>query len=361
MTENLAFFTRHLAGVDLGDALTFAVISLVVYAALRAVRSLLMRYVKPSAITGRTAGLSDMLAGLIKSTNSLFLLVVALYCGSYALPLHGRTETTVETIIRIAVLLQLGVWGIRVVLYGIEGFVGRQPQDDGARLATAMGAITFIAQVVVWSLVGLLVLSALNINITALVTGLGIGGVAVALAAQNILGDLFASLSIVLDQPFAVGHFIVVGDMSGTVEHVGIKSTRIRSLSGEQIVQSNANLLNARIHNYKHLYERRVLFAVGVTYDTPPQKLEAIPAMIRDAIEANDRTRFDRAHFKDFGDSSLNFEIVYYVLSSDYGTYMDIQQRINLELVKRFAAEQIEFAFPTRTLYVTQAPATSAP
>ncbi|MDE2162377.1 MAG: mechanosensitive ion channel family protein [Alphaproteobacteria bacterium] len=354
MTETFAFLGHHFDGVNVGDALTFAIISLVVYAALRTLRGLLLRYVKPSAAKARTAALSKMLVGLIKSTNSLFLLVVALYCGSYALPLRGRAESTVETIIQVAVLLQLGIWGLRVVLYSIEGFVGRQPLDDSARLATAMGAITFIARVVVWSLVGLLVLSALNINITALVTGLGIGGVAVALAAQNILGDLFASLSIVLDQPFAVGHFIVVGDMSGTVEHVGIKSTRIRSLSGEQIVQSNANLLSARIHNYKHLYERRVLFAIGVTYDTPPEKLEAIPAMIHDAIKANDRTRFDRAHFKDFGDSSLNFETVYYVLSSDYGTYMDIQQRINLELVKRFAAEKIEFAFPTRTLYVNQ-------
>lgn len=354
MTENLAFLGRRFAGVDLGDAVTFAIVSLVVYAVLRTLRGLLLRYVKLSATTGRAAGLSDMLAGLIKSTNTLFLLVVALYCGSYALPLRGRTEATVETVIQIAVLLQLGIWGIRVVLYSIEGLVSRQPQDDGARLATAMGAITFIARVVVWSLVGLLVLSALNINITALVTGLGIGGVAVALAAQNILGDLFASLSIVLDQPFAVGHFIVVGDMSGTVEHVGIKSTRIRSISGEQIVQSNANLLSARIHNYKHLYERRVLFGFGVIYDTPYDTLVAIPGIVRETITAIDKTRFDRAHFKDYGDSALNFEVVYYVLSSDYGAYMDIQQRINLELFKRFAADKVSFAFPTRTLYLNQ-------
>jgi hypothetical protein len=196
-------------------------------------------------------------------------------------------------------------------------FVDRQPQGEEARLATAIGAIHFIARVAVWALVGLLVLSALNINITALIAGLGIGGVAVALAAQNVLGDLFASLSILLDRPFAVGHFIVVGDMAGTVEHVGIKSTRIRSLSGEEIVQSNTNLLNARIHNYRHLYDRRVLFAFGVTYDTPYQKLTAIPEIVREIIQGIEKTRFDRAHFKEYGDSALNFEVVYYVLSPE--------------------------------------------
>jgi small-conductance mechanosensitive channel len=313
--------------------LAFVVISAVVFVTLQALRSFPLRYLASSATDGER-GFRALIVGLTRSTSSLFLVLLALYCGSYTLPLTIRAAATISTVIQVAVLFQLGVWSIRLVLHGIEMFVDRQPQGEEARLATAIGAIRFIARVAVWALVGLLVLSALNINITALIAGLGIGGVAVALAAQNVLGDLFASLSILLDRPFAVGHFIVVGDMAGTVEHVGIKSTRIRSLSGEEVVQSNTNLLNARIHNYRHLYDRRVLFAFGVTYDTPHQKLTAIPEIVREIIQGIEKTRFDRAHFKEYGDSALNFEVVYYVLSPDYNLYMDVQQGINLDLFR---------------------------
>lgn len=353
MTKGLAFFDWSLDGVSIAAALGFVIITVVVLIALRAVQRLLQRYLAPPA-TGGKVGIHDLIVSLIRSTSSLFLLLVAFYCGSYALPLQGRATTIVAAIIQVAVLFQLGLWTMRVVLYGIQRFVSRQPQDDEARLATAMGAISFIARVGVWALVGLLVLSALNINITALVAGLGIGGVAVALAAQSVLGDLFASLSILLDRPFAVGHFIVVGDMAGTVEHVGIKSTRVRSLSGEEIVQSNTSLLSGRIHNYRHLLDRRVLFGFGVTYDTPYEKLAEIPAIVREIILGIGTTRFDRTHFKEYGDSALNFEVVYYVLSPDYNLYMDIQQRINLELFKRFEEQDVSFAFPTQTLYLNQ-------
>lgn len=350
--EGTAFFQHSIDGVTVAAAIGFVAISAAIFIILRLLRGVLLRYLVPSTREGGTS-FNDLFISLVRSTNTLFLLFVALYCGSYALPLQGRAAATVSAIIEIAVLLQLGIWSIRVVFYGIDRFVSQQPQGEDARLATAMGAITFLARVIVWSFVGLLILSALKINITALVTGLGIGGVAVALAAQNILGDLFASLSILLDRPFSIGHFIVYGDVAGTVEHVGIKSTRIRSLSGEEIVQSNSNLLNTRIHNYRHLSERRILFGIGVTYDTPLDKLKDIPGMVRDIIQAIEQTRFDRAHFKAYGDSALNFEIVYYVLSPDYNLYMDIQQRINLELFRRFQERKIEFAFPTRTLYVT--------
>ncbi len=347
-----AFFHHSIDGVTVAAAIGFVAISVAVFILLWLLRGVLLRYAAPSRRANGTS-FNALIISLVRSTNTVFLLFVALYCGTYALPLEGRAAATVSTIIEIAILLQLGIWSIRVVFYGIDRFVSQQPQDEEARLATAMGAINFLARVVVWSFVGLLVLSALNINITALVTGLGIGGVAVALAAQNILGDLFASLSILLDRPFSVGHFIVYGDVAGTVEHVGVKSTRIRSLGGEEIVQSNSSLLNTRIHNYRHFSERRILFNIGVTYDTPRDKLTEIPGMIRDIIQAIEQTRFDRAHFKAYGDSALNFEVVYYVLNPDYNIYMDIQQRINLELFQRFQEREIEFAFPTRTLYVT--------
>ena len=201
-------------------------------------------------------------------------------------------------------------------------------------------------------LVALVALDTAGIDITALVAGLGVGGIAVALAVQNILGDLFASLSIVLDKPFVIGDFIIVGDMMGTVEHIGMKTTRVRSLSGEQLVFSNTDLLSSRIRNYKRMQERRALFRFGVTYQTSRDLLARIPEVVREVIEGRDETRFDRAHFAGFGDSSLDFEVVYYMLVPDYNAYMDTQQAVNLELVGRFEEIGIDFAYPTRTVFV---------
>lgn len=351
--ESGGFLGRSIGGVSVEAAVSFAAVSIIVFAAFRLLRAVLNRYLSKHGATNES-GLNNLVLRLLQSTSSLFLLIIAFYCGSYALPLKGRAEATVSSIVEVAVLVQLGIWSIRVVLYAIDDFLRRQPQDEEARLATAKGAITFIARIVVWSLVGLLVLSALKINVTALITGLGIGGLALALAAQNILGDLFASLSILLDRPFAVGHFIVVGDLAGTVEHVGIKSTRLRSLSGEEVIEANRNLLNARIHNYRHLSERRIVFGFGVTYDTTLEKLKEIPKMVREIIEGILNARFDRAHFKAYGESSLSFEVVYYVENPDYTLYMDIQQQINLELFRRFDAQRIAFAFPTQTLYLNE-------
>jgi len=203
-----------------------------------------------------------------------------------------------------------------------------------------------------WVLVLLLVLDNLGVQVTALVAGLGIGGIAIALAAQSVLGDLFASFVIVVDKPFKEGDFIIVGDLMGSVEHVGIKTTRVRSLWGEQLVFSNSDLTSSRIRNFGLMQQRRILFSVGVTYDTAPDAVERIPEMIREAVESQELTRFDRAHFSGYGDSSLDMEVVYYVLSGDYNVYMDIQQGINLALLRRFTDEGIDFAFPTRTLHV---------
>jgi small-conductance mechanosensitive channel len=170
-----------------------------------------------------------------------------------------------------------------------------------------------------------------------------------------VLSELFASLSILLDKPFQVGEFIIVGDMLGVVENIGLKTTRIRSLSGELLIFSNADLLSSRIRNYKTMQERRVVFTIGVEYNTPSQKLKKIPAIIRNAVETNEATRFDRCHFASYGDFSLNYETVYYVLSGDYNQYMDIQQKINLQIYEAFEQENIVFAFPTRTIHLKPA------
>jgi small-conductance mechanosensitive channel len=201
----------------------------------------------------------------------------------------------------------------------------------------------------------LLILNNLGFDVTALVAGLGIGGIAIALAAQKILSDLFASLAIVVDQPFVVGDFVIVGSQMGTIERIGIKTTRIRSLSGEELICSNADLLGSRINNYKRMTERRVVFTIGVTYQTPADKVEKLPGMLRTAVESQDQVRFDRAHLARYGDFALVYEIVYWVLTPDYNLYMDIQQRINFSIYRQLQDEGIEFAYPTQTIHMAPA------
>lgn len=250
----------------------------------------------------------------------------------------------------IALVYQAGIWGTGVIAHILER--ERLSAGTGGGTATTLAALGFVARLVLWSVLVLLGLHNLGVNVTALIAGLGIGGIAVALAVQNILGDLFSSVAIVLDRPFELGDFVIIDDTLGTVEHIGLKTTRIRSLSGEQIVVGNSQLLESRIRNYKRMAERRIVFSLGVTYETPHDLVARIPAIIREIIEARDGVRFDRAHFQKYGDFALVFEAVYYVLSPDYNRYMDTQQAINLGVLQRFQREGIAFAYPTQTLLV---------
>ena len=293
----------------------------------------------------------DLVVKLIDRTKWLVLLAVAIYAGSLALTLPTDVESLISSFVVIALLVQLAVWGSEFLTFWIDRQIEQRIEDDAAT-ATTLSALHFIGKLVLWAVVFLLALANLGIDISALIAGLGVGGIAVALAVQGLLTDLFASLSIVMDKPFVIGDFVIVGQEMGTIEHIGLKTTRVRSLTGEQLVFSNNDLLNSRIHNYKRMQERRILFTIGVTYDTPADKLERIPEMIREIVEAQELARFDRSHFKSFGDFALIFETVYYVLSSEYTVYMDIQQAINLALYRRFEDESIEFAFPTQTLYL---------
>ena len=301
----------------------------------------------------------DLLAGTVRATSLILLTPVALYAGFSLLDAPARLSRFIELAAVLALLAQAGLWANRLIALWMEQKV-EVSREHGAEGATALSLLTFAARVALWSMVVLAALGQLDFDITALVAGLGIGGIAVALAVQNILGDLFASLSIVLDKPFAVGDFIVVDGLRGVVERVGIKTTRVRSLDGELLVIPNSDLMKSRIHNYRQMAERRVLFTVGVTYQTPPETVKAIPQWLREAVAAGPRTRFDRAHFKEYGDSALVFEIVYYVLDRDYNLYMDAHQAINLAILERFAREGVEFAYPTRTLHVQMAPAVVA-
>ena len=298
----------------------------------------------------------DAIVNAIKQTRIVFLLVTSLYLGSLFLQLPDRVQSIFQILFIIVLLLQSGIWLTAITTTVMEQYRQRALEKNPAA-ATSINAIAFVSKIVIWSALILVALDSMGINITTVVAGLGIGGVAIALAIQNILGDLFASLSIILDKPFVIGDFIILNDYLGRVEYIGLKTTRVRSLSGEQIVFSNSDLLSSRVRNYGRMFERRVPFIIGVTYDTPRDKLKRIPEIIRDVIESQENTRFDRSHFMKYGDYALQFETVYYVLSPDYNIFMDIQQSINLMIHEAFEREQISFAYPTQKLFVSQASA----
>jgi small-conductance mechanosensitive channel len=323
---------------------------LVLLSARKVVRSYHQKLLK----TERTE-LAEVPTEVLSRTTVLFFFVLCLFCGLKMLSMSPGTERVLTSVLTITIFWQAGVWISAAASAWLERRKRRSSAADRA-IVGSLGVIGFIVRVVVWAVVALLTLDNLGIDVTALVAGLGIGGIAVALAVQNILGDLFASLSITFDKPFLVGDFLIVDDFLGAVEYIGIKSTRLRSLGGEQIIISNANLLSSRVRNYGRMLERRVVFATRVTHETPAEKLEKIPAIIKAAIAEQRDTRFDRSHFATHAPASLDFETVYYVLSPDYNRYMDIQQAINLRLHRELAKLGVQLAYPTQRLYLSRLP-----
>jgi small-conductance mechanosensitive channel len=299
----------------------------------------------------RTANqVDDFAADLIRRTRPFFFLLISVYLGSRILSLPVPVRTVIDKLVIAGILVQGALWG-NALYESWRGRLRKQKQEDAASLAT-LTALGFLVRLVLWATVLLILLENLGVNITALVAGLGVSGIAIALAVQNILGDLFASMSILLDKPFVIGDFITVDDLMGTVERVGLKTTRVRSLSGEQLVFANSDLLKSRIRNYQRMEERRVVFSVKVVYATPAEKLAAIPGVVREVVEAQKLARFGRSHFKSFGTFALEYENVYYVKSPDYDTYMDVQQAINLAVCRRFREEGIELARLTQSAVV---------
>ncbi len=315
---------------------------------------LLLRYlvVRLTTLAEHSATqIDDLAISMLDQVRWWVLLILGVYAASSFLVIPATPSDWIENMAVIAVLLQLGMWSSGFVAHWVSRSRQRRMADSPGA-ATGLFAIEIVVRIIIWSVITLLALDNLGVNVSTLVASLGIGGVAVALAVQNILGDLFASFSIVFDKPFEVGDFLIIDTYMGVVERVGLKTTRLRSLTGEQLVISNSDLLKSRVRNYGRMQERRVNFDIGVTYDTPREKLKQIPEILKNAIERQPQTRFDRAHFKSYGDFSLIFETVYYVSVPDYNTYMDIQQNINLEIHEKFEQAQIEFAFPTQTLYL---------
>lgn len=296
--------------------------------------------------------IDDFILNGIKKSIVPILYYSAIYFAARSLNLSDA----VRSIFDVSSIVVVTIFIIRLITstldYSIKSYSIKQDAAD--QKAKQLKSISALARIVIWSVGLIFLLDNLGFDISAVVAGLGIGGIAVALAAQSILGDLFSYFIIFFDKPFELGDYIKVGDKNGTVEHIGIKTTRIRSLSGEQLVFSNTDLTSSRLHNFKKLQRRRKVFMLGVIYETPAEKLKMIPDIVKDIITEEEKSDYDRGHFKSFGDFSLNFEFVYYVLSPDYATYMDTQHNINMKIFNKFKEEGIEFAYPTQLVYVNK-------
>ena len=318
---------------------------------------LLLRLIKKIVVTQlkrwsqRTnTTIDDFLVLSIERSVLPFFYILMIYSGLSYLSLGEKTQN----VLRIALLVAGTFFTIRlitsVITYMVENFA-RTQVDAEIKRKQARGII-IIVNIIIWIMGTVFLIDNLGYDITTLVAGLGIGGIAIALAAQAVLGDLFSYFVIFFDKPFEIGDFIIIGDKMGTVEYIGIKTTRIRALSGEQLVISNTDLTNSRVQNYKRMEKRRVVFSIGVLYETAADKLKKIPGIIKSTIESQPDLQFDRVHFSAFGDFSLNFEIVYYISGADYNLYMDRQQAINLAIFEQFQKEKIGFAYPTQKIFI---------
>ena len=287
-----------------------------------------------------------LLRTLIDATTRFFIFAVAIYLALRWLKIPPRAEKWVDTAILVATWWQVGHWLSAVVRHVIE--VRRRHEYQGAEGAASLNILRFVGVLIVWVIAILMLLTNLGIKVGPLIAGLGIGGVAIALAVQNVLGDLFASLSIALDKPFRVGDSLVVGDDRGTVEAIGIKSTRLRSVTGEQIVISNGDLLKSRLRNYSMLTHRRAELALRIAVETPRQQVREVPKIIEAAIRAEKDARFERAHFARYGNDALIFEATYLVEDADAMKFMDAQQAVNFRLLDELGRRGILLAYPVR-------------
>ncbi len=292
----------------------------------------------------------DVIVDTLKKYLMPILDVAVFYIALHILNLPDLVQTIVNYVFT-ALVMVIGA----ILLSGLATYLFRRAWKKRIQSDDVMSVrwISVLIRVIIWTALLLIYLDNIpGFEVTTLIASLGIGGIAIAFAAQAVLEDIFSFITIFFDRPFEIDDFITIGDMSGTVEHIGIKTTRIRSLSGEQLIFSNKDLTSSRLRNYKRMQERRVVFGIGVTYNTTAAELKEVPDLIRDIIEPVEDVSFGRAHFRSFGDFSLNFEVVFFVASQDYDLYMDVLQKINLGIKEAFDARGLEFAFPTQTLYL---------
>jgi small-conductance mechanosensitive channel len=340
-----------LLGNSLTDWLIAAAVGLAVWAALWILRNLIAsRYEKYSSAKNPT--LIRLVAYLVGNTKQIFLFAVALDAGQESLTLPDKIQHIVSNTVLILLLIQTGLWAGRAVRFYLE----MKERERGADrvFAGSLDIINFVSRMLIWSLLVLVALDNLGVNITALLAGLGVGGVAVALALQNVLGDLFASLSIALDKPFVVGDNLTIDTFVGRVEHIGIKTTRLRSDGGEQIILSNADILKSRVRNFGRLSEQRVLTTIRVAYDTAADKLHAMPKLLEKIVREQAQARFERCHLKSLGETSFQFELSYFVQQPVANPMLDLQQAVNFRIIDELRRAGIEFAYPTQLVMVAK-------
>jgi small-conductance mechanosensitive channel len=329
--------------------LTALGIALAVTLVLIVVKKVVVHHLRILSVRTETR-LDDIAVEALEATRLLTIAIMGLYAGSTFLDLPPAADLFAKRAAIVVGLIQAALWGNAALRGWLVQYHENRATEPGR--ATSAAALGFVARMVLWLVILLMILDNLGVNITTLVASLGVGGIAVALAVQNILGDLFASLSIVLDKPFVIGDFVIVDKYLGTVEHVGLKTTRIRSLGGEQLVFSNADLLKSRLQNMTRMSRRRVVFGISVTLDTPREKLAAIAPMLTEIVKAQQDATFDRAHFQGIGPSSMNFEVVYWVESPDYVRFMDIQQEVLLQIIDGLAAREVKLAYPAQVVHL---------
>ena len=330
------------------DYLIALTILLIGFIAIHPIQNVIFRSLKRLAKRTQTT-IDDTLLRLSEKALIPLLYLGTIYLAIDNLNLHPILRQNFDvilmvfaTIITIKLISKISEYLLRLYL----------SNQNNPTLTQSFRSIMPAIRVVLWVIGGIFLLDNLGFDISALVASLGIGGVAIALASQGLLRDLFSYFSILLDRPFELGDFIIVGDYLGTVEHIGIKTTRLKSLDGEELVISNTDLTESRLRNFKRMEQRRIAFKIGVVYQSSPEQLQAIPSIIKEIVESVEGVTFDRVHFSDYGDFSLNYEIVYLVNSNDYNFYMDVQQQINLALFQDFSDRGIEFAYPTQVHYV---------
>jgi len=352
--NNFLQFLNYKLGPNLvGNYLLSLLIFLLTIVVLKIFKGVGLRRIK-KIIALKKTDIGDWLMKIIESLGWPLYLILALWVSFQFLVLPEKVEKYFSYLVLITLIFYAIKISQEIINFGAEKLVKKRGEEGKRIEIPVMNLLNGILKAGLWVIAFILILENLGVQITSLIAGLGIGGIAIAFALQSILSDIFACLSLYFDKPFEPGDFIIVGEQLGTVEKIGIKSTRIKSLWGEEVVIPNKELTETKVRNFKRLERRRIEFTFGVEYSTPTEKLKKIPEIVREIIEKIKLAKLDRVHFQKFGDFSLIFDVVYYVLTPSYNTYMDIQQEINFALKERFEKEKIRFAFPTQTIYINK-------
>jgi small-conductance mechanosensitive channel len=349
LSKKIAAVQALLLGIPPTEWLIAGVVGVVVWAALWIARELIAsRYQKYS--TTKNPTLFRLIGYLISNTKQFLFVAVALDAAQQSLTLPDKVQRIVSNTVMILILIQVGLWAGRAVRFYLE----MKERERGADrvFSGSLDIVSFVARMLIWSLLILLALSNLGVNITALLAGLGVGGVAVALALQNVLGDLFASLSIALDKPFVIGDNLTIDTFIGKVEHIGIKTTRLRSESGEQIILSNADILKSRVRNFGRLSQQRILATIRLGFDTPTDKLKALPKLLENVVREHSQAQFERCHLKTLGENAFQFELSYFVQQPATNSILDLQQAVNFRIIDELRRLGVEFAYPAQLVFL---------